>query len=308
MFVNIATQFVTHRSSLESDLQEHIDVMSGALESIDGKVSVMKAVMGMVFDEIQSPEEEELATFVRHLGGIESVLESDERLRAILSRQQFDVEKGSGQMPKSSMTLAMFKKELFKDVEVILAENTKAFEQKFKANVSLLRGLKVPMQRQSDREIDLLTGKHKRPPGKTHLDTVSLSLHSRTHLPQGSAISTSFSSGEMAAAVQASQAYQPGKVERTLNTIGMYPEILSTDVDFFLGEKVATVSKNQAVSTMQDVASQAFDTLKGQVSHFVETSKILVQVLDEVAKVHPFIQGTSCSVLNLSSNNSPISL
>ena len=84
--------------------------------------------------------------------------------------------------------------------------------------------------------------------------------------------------------------------------------MLSTDIDSFLGEKVATVSKSQAVSTMQDVASQAFDTLKGQVSHFAETSKILVQVLDEVAKVHPFIQGTSCSDLNLSSNNSPISL
>lgn len=106
----------------------------------------------------------------------------------------------------------------------LLAENTKAFEQKFRANVSLLRELKVPMQRQSDREIDLLTGKHKRPPGKTHLDTVSLSLHSRTYLTQSLIMSNSFSADEMAAVVQASQAYQPGKVERTLNTIGMYPK------------------------------------------------------------------------------------
>lgn len=126
MFINIATQFVTHRSSLESDLQEHIDVMSGALESIDGKISVMTAVMGMVFDEIQSPEEEELAVFVQNQGGIERVLHSDELSKRILSRQQFGVEKGSGQMPKSSMTLAMFKKELFKDVEVIIGREHKS--------------------------------------------------------------------------------------------------------------------------------------------------------------------------------------
>lgn len=31
--------------------------------------------------------------------------------------------------------------------------------------------------------------------------------------------------------------------------------------------------------------------VKTEVTHFVETSRILVRALDEVGKVHPFIQG-----------------
>ena len=299
MFATIAAQFVKHKSNLESDLRLHLDIVSGVLESIDHKVPVMKAMMELVFEEMQSPEEKEWTALAQRSGGIERFLESDELLKEMLEKQKFGVEKGSGQMPKSSMTLTKFKKELAKDVETILAENTKAFEQKFRVIGLSLREVKVAtIQRQSDREIGALTGKLKRPPGNTHLDTITLSLGPRPSFTQALTMSTTLSVSsdelaEAAAAIQASQAYQPGKVERSLNTIGMYLKMLSTDVDSFLGEKAVTVSKSQAVSTMQDVASQAFDTLKGQVSHFAETSKVLVQVLDEVAKVHPFIQGVS---------------
>ncbi len=40
-----------------------------------------------------------------------------------------------------------------------------------------------------------------------------------------------------------------------------------------------------------DVAAQAFTFVKDQVSNFVQHSKVLMKVLDEVGKAHPFIQG-----------------
>ena len=45
------------------------------------------------------------------------------------------------------------------------------------------------------------------------------------------------------------------------------------------------------------VASEAFDVVQSEVTRFVETSQILVRVLDEVGKAHPFVQGMCCSTL-----------
>ena len=64
------------------------------------------------------------------------------------------------------------------------------------------------------------------------------------------------------------------------------------------------MSGSEAVSTIQDIAgSAAFDVVKEQVSHFVENSKILVGLLDEVGKAHPFVLSMSllsplCSLLS----------
>lgn len=35
-----------------------------------------------------------------------------------------------------------------------------------------------------------------------------------------------------------------------------------------------------------------WDTIEQNVSSFVETSKVLIGLLDEVEKIHPFIHGT----------------
>jgi hypothetical protein len=39
------------------------------------------------------------------------------------------------------------------------------------------------------------------------------------------------------------------------------------------------------------ISSAEFHMVKDQVSNFVENSNMLVGVLDEIGKVHPFIQG-----------------
>ena len=52
------------------------------------------------------------------------------------------------------------------------------------------------------------------------------------------------------------------------------------------------MSGSGATLAIQGVASSAaFNVVKEQVSHFVENSKVLVGLLDEVGKAHPIILG-----------------
>ena len=161
---------MTHKSDLQSDLQLHISItvthISDRFASLDEKVSLMTEMMDMVFREMQSPDEKELAAFARRNGGAERVLKNDGLLKEVFENQQGDAkdEKGStgisGQMP---MPLAEFKQELAKDVETVLAENTKAFEQKFGDIQLSLREVNVTIKRQSDRVIGVLVGMHAGP-------------------------------------------------------------------------------------------------------------------------------------------------
>lgn len=60
------------------------------------------------------------------------------------------------------------------------------------------------------------------------------------------------------------------------------------------GDDVLALSGSEPVSIAQSampVASAAFSIVKDRVNHFVENSKMLMNALDEVGKLHPFIQG-----------------
>ncbi|KAI1787462.1 hypothetical protein LXA43DRAFT_1029206 [Ganoderma leucocontextum] len=80
---------------------------------------------------------------------------------------------------------------------------------------------------------------------------------------------------EAEAAIMASQAYQASKGEKVLNKIG--------NVVIGANSKYESIASNE-------IATQALSVVKDHVSNFVQNSKILVGVLDEVAKAHPFIQ------------------
>ena len=99
---------------------------------------------------------------------------------------------------------------------------------------------------------------------------------------------------EAAEAIQKEQAHRAGKGEQFLNTLGQHicycvHGLPNTHLSS-LGDKALAVSGSGAVSTIKNLAgSAAFDTVKEQVSHFTENSKVLVSVLGEVGKMHPFI-------------------
>ena len=103
-------------------------------------------------------------------------------------------------------------------------------------------------------------------------------------------------------AVQTSQTYQAGKAEQFLNTLGRlaspwfrWPSIPSSGFSsLVLGDHALAVSGSGAALAIQDLAaSAAFNVVKEQVSHFVENSKALVGLLDEVGKAHPIILSMS---------------
>lgn len=173
-FADLAAQFVTHKSNIESDLQIHISITvtttSDTIVSVNEKVTAMTAMIGMVFEKMQSPEERQWAAFARQNGGVEGVLESDELMRKVIEKQTGGAKEENttnhkgARSQKSSMTLAEFEKELGKDVESVLVENTKAFDQKFRAMEASLQEVNVTIQRQSDRVIEeVLAGIHAGP-------------------------------------------------------------------------------------------------------------------------------------------------
>jgi hypothetical protein len=187
-FTDLGNRFVTHKSNLESDLQLHISItvtnVSATLTSVNEKVTAMTAMMEMVFEKYQSPEEKQLAAFARRNGGVDKVLDSDELMKQVIANQtaatKDDDKTGrKGALSQTAgtkdddrtshkgallMTLTEFEKELGKDVDSVLAENTKAFEQKFGAMELSLREVNVTVQRQSDRVIkEVLAGMHSGP-------------------------------------------------------------------------------------------------------------------------------------------------
>lgn len=99
---------------------------------------------------------------------------------------------------------------------------------------------------------------------------------------------------EAESATQMSQAYKASDAERLLNALGMYLNVQPTANinSSYLGDKAASISNSQTITTMQSIAaSKDFDKMKTQVSEFAKKCEALVKVLDEVGKIHPFIQG-----------------
>lgn len=58
------------------------------------------------------------------------------------------------------------------------------------------------------------------------------------------------------------------------------------------GDAIPKISRSSFAQVIQsDIASDGFKLLNEQVNHFAEHSKIVMDALDEVSKIHPFIQG-----------------
>ena len=111
---------------------------------------------------------------------------------------------------------------------------------------------------------------------------------------------SSRSLAEAVRAVQRTQAYKAGRTEQFLNMMGKHafhcvlclmPSARHSPS--VLGDRALALSGGDAVLAIQNVAaSAAFNSVKEQVNHFAEHSKMLVRALDEVSKAHPFILST----------------
>lgn len=120
----------------------------------------VKVMMKMVFEGMTTPEEKELAVYT-HGKSADAILTDEHALKHILAKQSKGKdEKGGGRSKDASpvdggvLTLAEFKHELSQDIDTVLAENSKLFEQKFSAMELSLKEVTVTIQRQSDRVIE----------------------------------------------------------------------------------------------------------------------------------------------------------
>lgn len=142
----------------------------------------VKVMMKMVFEGMTTPEEKELAALT-HGKSVDAVLNDDHALKQILAKQSKGKdEKGGGRSKDAStldggaLTLGEFKYELNQDIDTVLAENSKLFEQKFSAMELSLKEITVTVQRQSDRVIEEILAGVNAGPHEHIRDKVRLTL------------------------------------------------------------------------------------------------------------------------------------
>ncbi|RPD69596.1 hypothetical protein L226DRAFT_575426 [Lentinus tigrinus ALCF2SS1-7] len=177
-FTEVAQQFADHKRGIQLDLQIHASVgitianvaltaMSTSFMELNENVSKL---MEVVFERMRTLEERDLSALVaKEAGGLDAVLKNDDILAEVLSKQKTGSNKEKGMkrrvMPGQSgapLTVTELRKEVSKDVEQVLADNT-FFDRKFEAMKIQVDEVKVEIRHESDRVIDtILAGPHER--------------------------------------------------------------------------------------------------------------------------------------------------
>ena len=179
-FDDVVDQFTAHKKELQADLQVYTGIMANKtydlLSSVDDKINSMKAMIEVAFAKMQTPEERELATYAQQNGGTDRILENGMFMKKVseMEKQKTPTKddkgptSGKSSAPaQSALTLPDLEKEIRKDVDTILQENTEAFDRKFGAIELSLREVNVTIKRQSDRVIsEILAGMRAGPHGR----------------------------------------------------------------------------------------------------------------------------------------------
>ena len=154
VFQEVAQQFANHKAGIMLDLQIHdslgmndnISKMNSSLKLLNENVSVL---MDVVFERMPTSEERHLAEIIksREPGGVETALKNDRLLQEMLAKtnqketvEPFKQKGGSGKSKDDKDakkhngnmigTVTELRKEVDKNVEQVLAENT-LFDKKF---------------------------------------------------------------------------------------------------------------------------------------------------------------------------------
>ena len=167
-FDGLIDQFEANKKDLFANMQLYTSItVTRTHELLASEITNMRAMVNFAFYKMQTYEERELAAFAQKNGGVERILENGK-----LTMQFLDMEKKvstkddkgptpgkTGAPTRSGLTPAELKKEISKDVDTVLEENTEAFDRKFGAIELSLREVNVTIRRQSDRVIsEVLAG------------------------------------------------------------------------------------------------------------------------------------------------------
>ena len=169
-FEGVVEQFASHKRDLLADLQLHTSITAtkthDLLATVDEETNSMKAMIEISFERMQTPEEKELTAFTQKNGGKDHILESGILMKKVLEMEKHKVvtkddkaatSSSRGAPAQPTLTLPELEKEIRKDVETVLAENTGAFDRKFRAIELSLREVNQTIQ--NDRVIsEVLAG------------------------------------------------------------------------------------------------------------------------------------------------------
>lgn len=122
----------------------------------------VKQLMKLVFSKLRSSEEREISVFVASKGGPDNVLNSDSLLLDLMKRSEFRGTRGAASGSEKLM-LEEVRRDLAKDLEVILAENSGIFYQKFEAQQRQIEQVHDAVLKEGDRVINtIISGPHDR--------------------------------------------------------------------------------------------------------------------------------------------------
>ncbi|KAA1470668.1 hypothetical protein DENSPDRAFT_798038 [Dentipellis sp. KUC8613] len=131
-FAAIAKEFATHAAKLQDDLSMYSSIgINSANKSLAVLSEKMDEVMATVFKTFQSAEERQIGALVASKGGPEKVAGDNAALEQLLLKQK-ELEDGPGKKDHTgTMTVGELRKDMRKDVEAVLSENSRTFNQKF---------------------------------------------------------------------------------------------------------------------------------------------------------------------------------
>lgn len=125
----------------------------------------LRRLMGLIFENLSTREEREISDFVSSKGGRDEVLKDDALLGDLL-RQQPEQATTKSQRSRESddkSILDEVRKEAAKDLEKVLEENRRTFEQKFDAQRLQIEEVRDTVVKEGDRIITAITsGPHDR--------------------------------------------------------------------------------------------------------------------------------------------------
>ncbi|KAF8510368.1 hypothetical protein BU17DRAFT_55442, partial [Hysterangium stoloniferum] len=178
-FTEVTEAFASNRAGLLEDIQLHVSISivstRSTLAAMEGNISLLTK---MIFELLRSQEEREMDEFIEKNGGVEVVSQNPILLDTLLSRLQRQApgmpEKrqkddsgidmpGKRRRDDSGMTVTKLQEQLGVEVDVIIKENSKAFEQQCEVLRIQIDEVKGVVKRESKRTIDVIReGAHDR--------------------------------------------------------------------------------------------------------------------------------------------------
>jgi hypothetical protein len=183
-FADLAAQFDVHKADLQFELQMYISsTVTSMKTTLEAEYSKASATFDLVFQNMRSTEERELAVYVASKGGAEKILALgndalfDHVIRNTKRRSARMKQKQDGD--DADFTPSSLRRDIEKTPEDVVRENAQAFDQKFSTICAQLGELKESVVRESDRIIKAVEGgPHERIVDRVRL-TTTLTGHPR---------------------------------------------------------------------------------------------------------------------------------